>query len=67
MTDTHILERQLLILACKNADLRMALEEIYDVAVSKKAGAAKKMQQIAKRALFPAPAELTKEKVDERS
>lgn len=49
----RILERQLLILAVKNADLRMALEEIDAVAVSKKAGAAKKMQAIARRALFP--------------
>jgi len=51
MTDTRILERQILILAVQNADFRMALEEIDSVAVSKKAGAAKKMQAIARRAL----------------
>jgi hypothetical protein len=51
MTDTRILERQLLILAVKNADYRMALEEIDAVAVSKKAGAAGKMQRIARKAL----------------
>lgn len=53
MTDIRILERQILILAVKNADLRMALEEIDAVAVSKRAGAAKKMQSIARKALFP--------------
>jgi hypothetical protein len=46
-----ILERQILILAVQNADFRMALEEIDAVAVSKKAGAAKKMQAIARAAL----------------
>lgn len=45
------LERQILILAVANADMRMALEEIDAVAVSKKAGAAKKMQAIARKAL----------------
>lgn len=53
MVETHILERQILILAVKNADLRMALEEIDAVATSKKVGAAKKMQAIARKALFP--------------
>lgn len=53
MIDPAILERQILILAVKNADYRMALEEIESVAVSKKAGAAKRMQAIARRALFP--------------
>jgi hypothetical protein len=48
-----ILERQILILAVANADFRLALEEIDAVAVSKKAGAAKKMQAIARRALAP--------------
>ena len=46
-----ILERQILILAVANADLRLALEEIEAVAVSKQAGAAKKMQAIARKAL----------------
>lgn len=55
MTDTRILERQILILAVQNADLRMALEEIDAVAVSKRTGAAKKMQAIARRALSPPP------------
>jgi hypothetical protein len=45
------LERQILILAVQNADFRLALEEIDAVAVSKKAGAAKKMQAIARKAL----------------
>lgn len=53
MPEPHILERQILILAVKNADLRMALEEIYSVSVSKKGGAARRMQTIARRALFP--------------
>ena len=47
----RILERQILILAVKNADYRMALEEIDAVAVGKKVGAAKKMQAIARKAL----------------
>lgn len=51
MIEPHILERQILILAVANADFRMALEEIDAVAVSKKVGAAKKMQAIARRAL----------------
>jgi hypothetical protein len=51
MIEPHILERQILILAAANADLRMALEEIDSVAVSKRAGAAIKMQAIARRAL----------------
>jgi hypothetical protein len=51
MVEPHILERQILILAVANADLRMALEEIDAVAVSKRAGAAKKMQAIARKAL----------------
>jgi hypothetical protein len=51
MTDIRILERQLLILAVKNADLRVALEQIDAVAVSKKAGALVKMQRIARKAL----------------
>lgn len=51
MIDQIILERQIFILASKNADYRMALEEIEAVAVSKKVGAAKRMQQIARRAL----------------
>ena len=51
MTPDVVLERQILVLAAKNADLMIALEEIDAVAVSKKAGAAIKMQAIARRAL----------------
>lgn len=36
-----------------SATVEAALEDIVSVAVSKKAGAAKKMQAIARRALFP--------------
>jgi hypothetical protein len=57
MVEPHILERQILILAVKNADLRMALEEIDAVVVAKKAGGLVKVQRIARRALAPSNGE----------